>query len=1194
MALQRKSVIVSYAASPSFLSSPTWDQLKQTLLSQLPLRNIHWKTPSRTSIRTIQELDISLVPLDTIRDELASQVPATLLEKPLLNLYFVTCENTDLELYRTTIKRQIKEWHATVSNRKNQEWIILHVIRPDAKIPSGAFFQLKGSVLDKLKADFNTDKRDRCVQLIWSTNPSMWGEFITKLKDGILSAFDSAVTQREDEVRRSESQRQMPGWNFCTFFILKESLASSFEGVNLCDEALLQYDELEASFYQALKEKNLSWFGVLISPAPKDDSNPLLSLSKKPYRDMILANTITVFDFRIYLLTRQCQLLAQSGRITEVCKKTGAFLGAFGRRLREVEKDLPRFFLQSWIYSSALSVVEQCDSWASNLSEAQLAVFNAGKGELVELARSQLDLIGMHIGFLPQSPPFSSVWVPILSSSEPSTTKISNTQILTALDSEDAFYSLYTHTTTRAIDLYANAGRRKFALKLHGSLAALELHRGHFDAALTTYNSLPAHYAPHMWTSLECSMLQRALETHSALGKPRNREWIHILLSFLAVYAQSSGADMLVKEEIKAAYISRLVDALKSSASELDSGKPGCSLLLSFFQTLVDLPHPDHPAISVQVSPTATLARIKDGSYLEATIHNRLPCALPIEEISVILSGKDADRQRFSVTANSLNPGASKVTLFCPTSNAGTYLLESSEIRMSRLLFNWIYRKPSTNKVPRLTKSSNMLVRIPRDLLAFDVQLRQPPRVEFGQSPTIIVAVSTGRNEVSKAVIRLSAPSVIFDCQDVSLFENDSTEAEFTLEHIILHNLSRSKTVELLVPHSDVSGFNALTISIEVDYVTADESSITRTLKVPRVISTSLPISVNVEDFFRGKQLFSKFTVSTLSHQHVRIASVLLEPPDLDTSGLKVVTSSPRKRNIMSHRYNQHIFCFRSDQTDQARFALAVWYNLSDFIPVRDPLTLDVKYRMLREEVESVIDRAIDEVLADLPEWHMHKTALHAKFIEMLESDASWVEIYTISGELNVPGKIEISEELRDPVEKVKEILRAHQHPESPHGPWHEIRIPVDVPSMTIVAAARIELRTKSPHLYAGQPISAVLSIHTTFHWGPNLNDKERQYTMQYDVEEMVKEWLVSGKKRGNFSAMDDTIFSVPITLVALHHGEFALPRVVVTALPLTDEMTMGSMAIPSTETCQVHGAEKVLILPRGGRSTFVLDMGST
>lgn len=67
----------------------------------------------------------------------------------------------------------------------------------------------------------------------------------------------------------------------------------------------------------------------------------------------------------------------------------------------------------------------------------------------------------------------------------------------------------------------------------------------------------------------------------------------------------------------------------------------------------------------------------------------------------------------------------------------------------------------------------------------------------------------------------------------------------------------------------------------------------------------------------------------------------------------------------------------------------------------------------------------------------------------------------------------------------------------------------------------------------------------------------------------------------------------MPITLIALHHGELVLPKVTVTALPLAGEVTMGSMAIPSTETYQVHGAEKVLVLPRGGRSTFVLGMGS-
>lgn len=64
----------------------------------------------------------------------------------------------------------------------------------------------------------------RCVQLVWSyddDNPTAWAELVNKVKDGVLSAFDATVTQREEEVKRSESQRTMPGWNFCTFFILK-------------------------------------------------------------------------------------------------------------------------------------------------------------------------------------------------------------------------------------------------------------------------------------------------------------------------------------------------------------------------------------------------------------------------------------------------------------------------------------------------------------------------------------------------------------------------------------------------------------------------------------------------------------------------------------------------------------------------------------------------------------------------------------------------------------------------------------------------------------------------------------------------------------------------------------------------------------------------------------------------------------
>ena len=178
--------------------------------------------------------------------------------------------------------------------------------------------------------------------------------------------------------------------------------------MNLYEDALQQYYELESTFFQVLREKNLSWFGALITPMPTDDSTPLLSITKKPYRDLILANTISVFDFRVYLLARQCILLSKIGDMEELCRKAASFLSTFSRTLRDVEvsavpthqalsygipqNTLPPFFIESWIYSSALSVVDQSDEWAKNLTseKAALSSFNAAKGELLELARHQV------------------------------------------------------------------------------------------------------------------------------------------------------------------------------------------------------------------------------------------------------------------------------------------------------------------------------------------------------------------------------------------------------------------------------------------------------------------------------------------------------------------------------------------------------------------------------------------------------------------------------------------------------------------------------------------------------------------------------------------------------------------------------------------------------------------------------------
>lgn len=64
----------------------------------------------------------------------------------------------DNEMYRATVRLQIREWLDSIS-AKHKEWLIVHVSA--GRSAGSKFYQRKGSVVDKIRADFNTEKRDR-------------------------------------------------------------------------------------------------------------------------------------------------------------------------------------------------------------------------------------------------------------------------------------------------------------------------------------------------------------------------------------------------------------------------------------------------------------------------------------------------------------------------------------------------------------------------------------------------------------------------------------------------------------------------------------------------------------------------------------------------------------------------------------------------------------------------------------------------------------------------------------------------------------------------------------------------------------------------------------------------------------------------------------------------------------------------
>ncbi|XXG93779.1 hypothetical protein Hte_000028 [Hypoxylon texense] len=334
------------------------------------------------------------------------QIPG-LRRTPYLKVLLVRCDDNDS--YKSHVRQEIRDWiksntppsgskRNTAENHDAFEWLIVHLVIPNTAAAtqprdSGSVSEKSSAtsrwrpgsstLLEKMKSDFNTSSKspaDRVAQIRIGVNdvpydslprvvpavPSgyteteqetenSWTDLVSKFRSLILSSFDLRVSQYEDDIKEKDAQRSLPGWNFCTFFILKEGLARGFESVGLVEDALVGYDELSVGLDMIVKDQAstgsrsaanalLSYTEELkhialkarsaIAGAEYDDEDELVDLqsshaegaqpqdsyddipissTKKPYRDMIVANNVSVFDFRCYIFARQISLLLRLG-----------------------------------------------------------------------------------------------------------------------------------------------------------------------------------------------------------------------------------------------------------------------------------------------------------------------------------------------------------------------------------------------------------------------------------------------------------------------------------------------------------------------------------------------------------------------------------------------------------------------------------------------------------------------------------------------------------------------------------------------------------------------------------------------------------------------------------------------------------------------------------------------------------------
>jgi trafficking protein particle complex subunit 10 len=151
-----------------------------------------------------------------------------------------------------------------------------------------------------------------------------------------------------------------------------------------------------------------------------------------------------------------------------------------------------------------------------------------------------------------------------------------------------------------------------------------------YSQAYQTYASLPAHYAPHTWTSLAAFMQARRLDTHARLGNPHTREWIETVLAFLKAFVEESthtDMELLGKSDART-YVAGLIEELRQDTSELDRGNVAINYISEVqLDVNPDVVVVDHPMLSMSLRQNFAIhTKDQDGSFLDIDVRNALPC----------------------------------------------------------------------------------------------------------------------------------------------------------------------------------------------------------------------------------------------------------------------------------------------------------------------------------------------------------------------------------------------------------------------------------------------------------------------------------------------------------------------------------------------------------------------------------------
>ncbi|ORZ34261.1 hypothetical protein BCR44DRAFT_1178879 [Catenaria anguillulae PL171] len=530
-----------------------------------------------------------------------------------------------------------------------------------------------------------------------------WSDFFTRIKDGLLTSFETQVARYDDDIQRLDAQRMIPGWNYCQFFLLKEGLANCFAATNLVDDALVQLDELEAAWEQTV-HRQVVGFSEFISASPSTDAadgdhnneggedhvGPMMLLGvppKKDYRSLLISNSISIFDFRVYLAARQFAQLVRQRRPVDLASRVLRWLRAFVPVVHE--NHVQEWFAESLILSVVEATLAAMDAMIPllKLDSEQMARVQGAKLDVALVGKSALDRVGAKVHGLKPSlgTSHSSPPSPSATAANQSTRlalKLSTPTLVSSLSSLNAFAQVYTWYLDQGDLCSQLAHRPRFAMMLQTDRANLAYAQGDWALAGDLYAKVVTSYAEAGWLAVDRCLLQRQAQCYRAVGA--RQEYLMTCLRLVASnIVHSGGGSGRGGPPATAAVGEDMIDwtQLTGVARELED--PVVVEFAPLFQ--VRLPPNLFTVVDSASPPRISL----DPDAMVIVSHLASPLA--IDRVSLTLVGGETNDLVFSTRNVDLVPGPQGTRLegmhWDAPGTAGDYVAEKVKIEVGKLVF---------------------------------------------------------------------------------------------------------------------------------------------------------------------------------------------------------------------------------------------------------------------------------------------------------------------------------------------------------------------------------------------------------------------------------------------------------------------------------------------------------------------------